>query len=430
LLDLISAAEDAQRSAAAPKTSPGPQQWRELVRLDGAVLTPLEIATQLVQAAHREPLPPAALIAPLFADLAIIDLLASWLDPLLRAARTGLGSEVEQALVDWGCRLAEYPAGSGKAFSDRTAANTAALLVAHARWRSNTLTEGKRPVIVMSYDADPSIVRAASAIGVRAEDVLTVPTERSGRVDADAVEWVLSSLESRLDSAVMAIVATAGSESTCAFDDLHRLAYLRDAHRTWLHVDGGYGSTVLFSPTTSGLLHGLERSDSFLFAPTAVTALPFSPVLTVVRDRRWLPAAVGTEPAEDHRHEVPLASQREAFKLWSFLRLFGTAPLAAAVEHSALRAVEFFERLVMFSDFEVLHEPALDVLCFRPRDVADDQVAELQRRLVDGGHTAITIITLFGRRVLRAAMRNPLMAGQDIDALIGALRRARYGGGR
>ena len=65
-----------------------------------------------------------------------------------------------------------------------------------------------------------------------------------------------------------AIVATAGSTATGAFDRLDEIALLRDRFRTWLHVDAAHGASVLLSDSLSRLVRGLERADSFSWIRT------------------------------------------------------------------------------------------------------------------------------------------------------------------
>src|SRR5882757_10358888 len=99
-----------------------------------------------------------------------------------------------------------------------------------------------RATILCSADAHYSIARAASIMGIAADDVIKVPTDDAHRLDVKALETAL-----RDAGEVMAIVATSGSTATGAFDDLRAIAALRDQYDTWLHVDAAHGASVVLS---------------------------------------------------------------------------------------------------------------------------------------------------------------------------------------
>jgi L-2,4-diaminobutyrate decarboxylase len=74
-------------------------------------------------------------------------------------------------------------------------------------------------------------------------------------------------------------------------------------------------------------------------------------------------------------------------------------------------------------DFEPVHGPQLNILCFRRRGLDNEQTAALRERLVRGGRAWITTTVLRGERVLRVTMMNPRTTERHVDAMLDELRR-------
>jgi glutamate/tyrosine decarboxylase-like PLP-dependent enzyme len=81
-----------------------------------------------------------------------------------------------------------------------------------------------------------------------------------------------------------------------------------------------------------------------------------------------------------------------------------------------------FERISASDDFEPVHEPDLNILCFRRRGFTNEQTAELREQLNRSGKAWITTTVLRGERVLRVTMMNARTTEGDVDAMLDALR--------
>jgi len=86
------------------------------------------------------------------------------------------------------------------------------------------------------------------------------------------------------------------------------------------------------------------------------------------------------------------------------------------------------EELARHSEFEVLHEPDSNILCFRyvGDRRADDETLdainrEIRERYNKSGAGWITATLLGGRRVLRVTMMNPRSSRAHIRALVDGL---------
>jgi L-2,4-diaminobutyrate decarboxylase len=364
-------------------------------------------------------------VCPPFPSAVIADVVISTLNQSTAVwEMSPLATVIEQEVVRWLARRAGYGAEAlGTAVSGGSAANLTALLAARARWRHERRTA--RPRVVCSADAHYSIARAAAIIGIPPDDVLKVPTDGEQRMDSGTLAEVL-------DGDVMAVVATAGSTATGAFDDLRAIAALCDRHRTWLHVDAAHGASVLLSDKLRHLVDGIELADSLAWDPHKMLWMPLSLGVVLVRDGVWLrrafdadaPYLFHAERAGDNLGEMTIqcSKRADAVKLWLTLRLFGTAPFAEAMEKVTAVTRYLHDAVAASDDFEPMHLPPFNIFCFRHR--SDDATnARLREELIRSGEAWITSTLLKERRVLRVTMINPRTEQQHVDAMLAALRR-------
>ena len=409
-----------------------PDELRELVSLDGRS-SPIEsaklVADLSIQLHHPSYM--GHQVCPPFMDAAVADLLVSVLNNSTAVwEMSPIATMIEMEVIRWQCALVGYPEGAlGTAVSGGSAANLTALLAARARWRSEFENASKRPVIVTSADAHYSIARAAAIMGIPEIDVLQVPTDARHRMDVSALEELLAAVAERDDTAVLAIVATAGSTATGAFDALDEILPLRDEHRTWLHVDAAHGASVLLSDRFAHLGRGLGHADSLSWDPHKMMWMPLSLGTVLVRNGEWLRRAFAVDApylfhAERTSHNlgeltIQCSRRADAIKLWLMLRAYGTAPFAEAIDRVAGLTRYLYEKIRDSGDFEPAHEPDLNILCFRRRGAGDD----LRERLIRTGNAWITSTVLKGERVLRVTMMNPRTTEADVDAMLDELRR-------
>ncbi|HYC61968.1 MAG TPA: pyridoxal-dependent decarboxylase [Thermoanaerobaculia bacterium] len=409
-------------------------ELRELARITHESADPLELARLVARYSNQlhHPSYMGHQVCPPMLDAAVADLLISFTNNSTAVwEMSPIGTVIEKEVVRWLADLAGYPeTAEGTAVSGGSAANLTGLLAARARWNNDLANAGKHPIVITSADAHYSIARAAAIMGIPAVDVLKVATDDAHRMDVGALEETLAAVEARDDANVLAIVATAGSTATGAFDKLDEIALLRDRFRTWLHVDAAHGASVLLSESLAHLVRGLERADSFSWDPHKMMWMPLSLGTILVRDGIWLRRAFEADApylfhaGSDNIGEMTIqcSKRADAIKLWLLLRSRGTSPIVEAMEGVTQLTRYLYDRLAESDDFEPVHEPELNILCFRRKGFDDEQTAELRERLIRSGRAWITTTILRGERVLRVTMMNPRTTERHVDAMLVALR--------
>ena len=116
--------------------------------------------------------------------------------------------------------------------------------------------------VFVSASGHYSTGKAAALLGIGSDAVIPVETDPGGAMRPDALATAIERTEGRHP---LAVVATSGTTVTGAFDPIHPIADLCEAHDLWLHVDGAYGASALFSPDQRHRLAGVERADSLVW---------------------------------------------------------------------------------------------------------------------------------------------------------------------
>ncbi len=145
-------------------------------------------------------------------------------------------------------------------------ANFTALALALAHHFPNAIDDGvasigARPVLYASSESHHSLVKSAGLLGLGRKALRRIPVNR--KLQLDTARLILQ-IEADYDAGFVpfCIVATAGTTSSGAMDDLPALAAIAERYGLWLHVDGAYGAALAFSDRYRGMLHGIERADS------------------------------------------------------------------------------------------------------------------------------------------------------------------------
>lgn len=125
-------------------------------------------------------------------------------------------------------------------------------------------SNGDRLAIFVSESGHYAATKSAALLGIGSDHVIKVGADHDGSIDPAALATAIDAAN-RNGAVPLAVIGTAGTTVTSAFDDLDALADVCEQHGVWLHVDGCYGGSALFSAAHAHRLVGVERSDSFVW---------------------------------------------------------------------------------------------------------------------------------------------------------------------
>ena len=353
-----------------------------------------------------------------------------------------VGTIVETQVVRWMCGLAGFGPGSGGTFtSGGTEATFAGLLAARQSARPDAWRKGvgaDAPVVVSGEHAHYGVARAIGELGIGADNAIIVRS-RGYRMDAEALADALDELRAA-GRQVMAVVATAGTTPTGSFDDIEAIGRICEERGLWLHVDGAHGASALLSAAHRHRLAGIHRARSIAWDPHKMMLMPLTASVVLVRHERDLEAAysqqapylfhggAGARSWDQGLRSFTCSRRIDAFKVWVAIQRYGAAGLGALYEHLCATAHAFYEAILDRPQFEALHAPESNILCFRyvgdgslPGDRLDALNLDLRTIYNREGDGWITSTLLGGRRVLRVTMMNPLTSARDLQRVLDGL---------
>jgi len=277
---------------------------------------------------------------------------------------------------------------------------------------------------------------------------ISIPS-RNHRVDIDLLIGALDRLRSE-GKRVMAVVATAGTTATGSFDDLESIGALCEERGLWLHVDGAHGASALLSARPPRALNGLRHSRSLAWDPHKMMLLPLAAGMVLTREEGDLERAFAqqapylfhagksTRIIDQGIRSFQCSRRADVLKLWFVMQRFGSEGLGRMYDHLCATARLLYDAIEERGDFENLHEPESNILCFRflgssgkkhrsegtdsgERQRIDNLNRELRPRYNREGSGWITATVLDGRPVLRVTMMNPRTGAEHVRALLDGL---------
>jgi aromatic-L-amino-acid decarboxylase len=284
------------------------------------------------------------------------------------------------------------------------------------------LQDGGAPLVVYGSDqAHSSIDKAALLAGFGRRQLRLIPTDDDHALRLDALEQALAR-DVGAGLRPCAIVATAGSTGTTAFDPIDGIATLAARHGAWLHVDAAMAGTAMALPECRPLWRGAERADSVVLNPHKWMGVGFDLTAYFVRDAQHLVRVMSTNPSylrTPHDAEVknfrdwgiPLGRRFRALKLWFYLADVGVAGLQARLRRDLANAAWLAQQIDAASEWERLAPVPLQTLVIRHRPPGVDDEGALQRhnlaiaaRINAGGAAYLTPSMLKGRQTLRVSI--------------------------
>ena len=354
-----------------------------------------------------------------------------------------LGSKLEQVAINWLKDLFSLPRSwGGMLTTGATMSNFTALGAARQWWGQEHGTNvaergmnGLPAVPVMSSGfIHASAKKALSMLGIGHEVVLQLSNDPIGSIDMAALEDQLIALK----GAPAIVIATAGEVNAGGFDPIAAMADLARRHHAWLHVDGAFGLFARVSPATADLADGVELADSVIADGHKWLNVPYDCGFAFCRDARLLNAVFGMNapyfPATEADHPdflylAPEMSRRaRSLAVWATLDAYGRNGYRAMIERHVALAKRLADQIRASSDFELLAEPRLNVVCFRyrPEGIPEGELDQLNRGL---GQAVIADGTVYfgatvyaGKVAFRPAIANWRTTERDVDIILDVVR--------
>ena len=308
-------------------------------------------------------------------------------------------------------------------------------------------SNGDRLCLFVSDAGHYAAVKSAALLGIGMDSVIKVQSDDQGAIDPKALaEDIVSARERGL--VPFAVIGTSGTTVTSAFDDLNALADICEAEDLWLHVDGCYGGSALFSPKHRHHMAGVERSDSFVWNLHKMMGMTQQCTALLVRDPHQLAPCFATganyifQPDKKHGEfdsgdrTFQCARRIDSLKLWLSWKVRGDQGFADRIDHAVEMADHTRRRIdesnnafapLVEGDFTnavfvwvppELRPLALGELTGEHRDLLHRLPPLVKARMQAEGTAMVGFQPIHGVNSFRMLYMNTSVTTEDVDAMV------------
>ena len=350
-------------------------------------------------------------------------------------------TELEQVVCDWARQLCGLStAWSGTIYDGASTASLVALLVARERATDGSQRRGglqaeDHPLTAYcSTDAHSAVTKAALLAGYGAENLRLIPPKQPGRemdVSALAASMAHDAAAGRRPAAV---VATAGTTATTAFDPLVDVCEIAARYGAFVHVDAAMAGSAMLLPECRGLFDGIEAADSLSWNPHKWLGSVLETSLFYVRQPELLVSVMSTNPSflrssldgsvvQYRDWGLPLGRRFRALKLWALLRLEGAEAIRSRMRRDLANAQRFAALVQPEPGWTVLTPVKLQTVCVvhTPAELSgealDKHTLAWCEAVNSSGLAHVTPAQLEGRWMVRVSVGAETTEWADLEAL-------------
>jgi aromatic-L-amino-acid/L-tryptophan decarboxylase len=281
---------------------------------------------------------------------------------------------MEESVLRWLAGVFGLPSSSGGQITTGGSMGTLAALVAARTDRlGDHVSDG---TLYVTEQTHRCVAKAARIIGLRPDQIRTVPSTPQLRMEPAAAEAMIRDDRARGRRPLL-LVGTAGTPNTGVVDPLPTLAEVAQRHGLWFHVDGAYGGLFQLTERGAARLTGIQHADSLVLDPHKTLFMPYGTGVVLVRDRQTLHRAFAEEAdylqdltdelgLPDYAYLGPeLTREHRGFRLWLPLHVHGVAAFREALDEKLDLAQHAYQRLSAQPRLELAGRPDLAIVAFR-----------------------------------------------------------------
>ncbi len=330
---------------------------------------------------------------------------------------------IEQEIIRQSCEMVGYgPESNGTFPTGGSMSNYMALVMARDAKDPDCKSAGmsKQLVIYTSKESHYSNSKNASFAGIGRDNIRYIEADSKGRMIPEKLEAQIK--EDLNDGLIPTYVnATAGTTVLGAFDPVDKIADITEKYNIWLHVDGAYCGSVIFSSKYKHLIAGVERSNSFSYNAHKMLGTPLTCSILLVKDKKQLHYSFNNEA--DYLYQTDgddfnlgktsfqCGRRNDALKFWTLWKSIGTIGLKQIIDHQFALADVALEYIRSNPDYKLYSFDDSISICFNFKNI--DPMA-LCTALYEHQITVVGFGSFLGDTFVRFVTINANNTKQDI----------------
>lgn len=242
-------------------------------------------------------------------------------------------------------KLLNYPdSAAGTIAPGGSMCNFMGMVMARDAFKASVRFSGveQKMLIYTSEDCHYSIAKNATLMGVGRDQLRYIKTNSKGLMMVEEVEKQIQN-DIEKGAHPMMVNLTAGTTVLGAFDPIDKIAAICEKYNLWLHVDGAYCGSVIFSEKYKHLVQGVEKADSFCFNAHKMLGTPLSCSIFISKHKKQLNDSFSNDAnylyqtdGDDYnlgKTSIQCGRRNDALKFWALWKSIGKKGLEQLVDH-------------------------------------------------------------------------------------------------
>ena len=288
---------------------------------------------------------------------------------------------IEQEIIRQSCDLIGYGSQSNGTFpTGGSMSNYMALVMGRDVKDPACRLDGmSKPMVIYTSKASHySNAKNASFAGIGRKNIRYIQADSKGRMIPEKLEeQVIDDLSNGFIPTY--VNATAGTTVLGAFDPIDKIADITEKYNMWLHVDGAYCGSVIFSDKYKHLVKGVERSNSFSYNAHKMLGTPLTCSIILVNDKKQLHDSFSNDA--DYLYQTDgddfnlgktsfqCGRRNDALKFWTLWKSVGTNGLKNIVDKQFELANVALDYVRAHPDYTLYSFDDSISICFNYKDI-------------------------------------------------------------
>ena len=267
----------------------------------------------------------------------------------------------------------------------------------------------------ISDQAHSSSEKGLLIAGIKRQNIRKIATTDSFGISTKALQEAVHK-DVAVGLTPFFVLATLGTTSSGAFDNLIDINNVVQGKKIWVHVDAAWAGSAAICQEYRFILEGLDRVDSYVFNPHKWLLTNFDCSAFYVADSKFLTRALSIVPEYlknkasesgkviDYRDwQIPLGRRFRSLKLWFVLRSYGLEALRKYIRQHIDLANWLEKQIESHPKVSLTTARSLSLLCFHHID-GNEKSKKLLEDLNNTGKVLLTHTVLNNRYVIRVAI--------------------------
>lgn len=289
---------------------------------------------------------------------------------------------IEKVIIAKVCEMLNFGKNADGTFPPGgSMSNFMAMLMARDAYNRDIKFDGvsDRMVIYTSETSHYSITKNAMFGGIGINQIRKIETDNHGKMIPKALQNQIEE-DLKVGLKPFFVNATAGTTVLGAFDDINAIHNItKNYENLWLHVDGAYCGSVIFSKSYKHLVNGLEQADSFSFNAHKMLNVPLSCSILITKEKHNLKHSFACDAdylyqtdGDDYnlgKTSLQCGRRNDALKFWTLWKSVGTRGLEKMVDQQFTLAQTARKYVKNHPDYELYSFEDSISVCFNYKNI-------------------------------------------------------------